>query len=130
MRCLNCHQEIRGEAADVKIYGMFDCHLFHRYEGATVDDVIASWRKHIAAPIPATFKDGTSVDDLGPTDLCPAIVLDADGTELRRVGTMVHVRGREPDAGLLREYRAALLADPDVPRLLALRHNDQIQRAP
>ena len=102
----------------VSIFGMFDRHLFWQYTGGTVDEVISNWLAHIANPIPAIVGD-EQVDDMGPTALCPATVLYGK-KELRRVGNMVHVRsGRKPNPADVEAYRAALLADPDIPRLLA-----------
>jgi hypothetical protein len=103
---------------------MYDSHLFHKYEGATVREVIRNWLRHISKPIPASV-DGRDVDDLGPTALCPAIVLDGD-TELRRVGEMVHpdfeTRGPKSCRAVLAYWRA-LRADPDIPRLLAKQYS-------
>lgn len=104
----------------VSIYGIFDSHLFHRYTGNTVDEVIDNWLAHIAKPIPAIV-GGKRVDDMGPTALCPAIVLHGK-KELRRVGYMVFPRENgAPEKKDIDAYRAALLADPDIPRLLAHR---------
>ncbi len=112
-------------ATRVSIHGMFDCHLFKRYTGSTVDAVIESWLEHISKPIPANLC-GEKVDDLGPTYLCPAIVLCGD-REIRRVGKMViaDTKTRLPRANEVEAYRQALLADPDIPRLLA---DDQASR--
>ena len=110
----------------VSIHGMYDCHLFHQYTGATVDEVLMNWLEHISKPIPAIMY-GKRVDDIGPTSLGAAIVLEGD-KELRRVGDMVFARvidyGKatqrvEPDLQALIAYRNALLSDPDIPRLLS-----------
>ena len=110
----------------VSIHGMYDCHLFKEYTGHTVDELLMNWLEDISTPTPAAFSDGTFVDDLGPTSLGPAIVLDGK-KELRRVGNMVFVRvldyGKEtqrvsPEIAQLIEYRRALLEDPDIPSLL------------
>lgn len=109
-----------AETLSVSIYGMFDCHLFHQYQGSTVDEIIDNWLEHISKPISAELDDGRLVKDLGATDLCPAIVMNGE-TEVRRVGPMVHVGSdRKPNLKLLEEYRKALSADPDIPRLLKL----------
>ena len=110
-----------NDAVEVKVYAMFDCHLFRRIHGATVDEVIVNWATWNAKPHPAEFEDGRRVDDLGSTDLCEAIVLGADGKELRRVGKAVQpdYRTRRPDNAQVQAYRMALLSDPDIPRLLA-----------
>lgn len=115
--CHFCGQEL-PPADGVSIFGMYDMHLFHRYDGSTVDEVIANWISHISKPIPASI-DGVHVDDMGPTFLCPARVT-VNGKDIRSVGDMVLVRtGRMPDLEELKKYREALLADPDIPRLLA-----------
>jgi hypothetical protein len=103
-----------GEMLHVSIHGMYDCHLFHEPPGSTVDEVIAAWQEHNRTPAlrKARTPDGRIID-LGRSVLCPAIVMCGD-RELRRVGDMVY----ENERGLA-EYRAALLADPDVSRLLA-----------
>ena len=109
-----------GPAADrVSIHGMYDMHLFHSIPGATVDEVIANWRQHNRELQPATV-GGRPVDDMGPSSLCPATVL-AGKKELRRLGPMVFQRGSrgECDEHALKAWRDAMLADPDVPRLLA-----------
>jgi hypothetical protein len=105
----------------VSIHGMFDCHLFWKYEGKTVDEVIQNWRDHISRPIPAIV-GGNKVDDLGPTWLCPAIILSGD-KELRRVGEGIFTdyTARKPRSEKdVEKYRAALLSDPDISRILAL----------
>ena len=106
-------------AARVVIHGMYDCHLFHRLEGRTPWQVIQSWMRHNAAPPSRRLeKDGEPVN-LGPSSLCPAIVLDAQGKELRRVGSMVHSHwSPEKVEQALTQYRRELNADPDIPRIL------------
>jgi len=94
-------------------------HVFHKYEAATVEDIIAKWLDHISKPIPAIVGD-REVDDLGPTSLTPAILLCGD-KEVRRVGKMVHVeyKTRKPkNMQDVEEYKKALLKDPDITRLL------------
>jgi hypothetical protein len=96
-------QGMRMVPTRVSISGMYDMHLFHSIPGATVEEVIANWLKHNEEP-----------DEYGKSYLCPAIVLSGD-KELRRVGKMVFQdRLEELDA-----YKEALLADPDISRLLA-----------
>ena len=100
-------------AADsVHVYGMYDNHLFHRIKGSTVDQVIDNWRAHNSEPHPAV-NDQDKVFDLGPSSLCPAIVL-CGAKELRRVGKMVFPKRVEE----LEAYRTALESDPDISRLL------------
>ena len=119
--CKACGGELKADR--VYIHGMFDCHLFHPYTGRTVDELIGNWKSHIAGLIPAVFEDGQKVADIGPTTLCPAVVM-AGKIELRRVGPMLHVGpDRKPDPEEVERYRAALESDPDIPRLLALSHN-------
>ena len=103
----------------VSIWGMYDCHLFHKYTGSSVDEVLENWQNHIEKLIPAQFSDGTKVEDLGPTALCPAIVLDGN-RELRRVGKMIFAdyKTRRPARKDLQAYRRALLADPDISNIL------------
>jgi len=119
-KCPTCGQDMPPKAMRVSISGMYDCHLFHSFTGKTVDDVIANWIAHNATPNPAIVS-GRKVDDLGPAELCPAIVLSDTGKELRRVGPMVFYDlkiklGEKPKQ--LKLYREALMADPDIPRLL------------
>lgn len=104
----------------VSIHGMYDMHLFHRIEGRTVDEVIENWIKHNSEKHPANV-GGTDIDDLGPSELCPATVL-LNGKEVRRVGKMVfcdYKSGEVRDEAALEAYRKALSDDPDIPRLLA-----------
>jgi hypothetical protein len=112
-----------GQLADrVSIYGMYDMHLFHPIEGATVAQVIANWRAHNRKPRPAMVGD-RKVDDMGPSSLCPIIVLQGK-TELRRVGPMVFQRGDDRaacDEVALEAWRTAALSDPDIQRLLDAR---------
>ena len=120
MKCEYCGNEINDVQKRVSIRGMYDMHLFHKIEGRTVDEVIDNWKKHIAQPIPAIVGDRI-VDDMGPSVLCPAIVLAGD-KELRRVGKMVfpdHNTRRPKSEEDVEAYREALLSDPDISRLLA-----------
>lgn len=89
-------------AARLSLYGMYDCHNFDSLRGRTVDEVIERWR-----------------DMEDKTMLCPVIVLDARDKELRRVGPMVfRAYDGTPNEKQLADWRAACLADPDIPRLL------------
>ena len=118
--CPHCHQEIiTPEATRVSISGMFDRHLFCKLKGSTVDDIIKAWREQNSKPYPAIV-GGDKVDDLGPITLCPAIVLSGD-SEIRRVGPMVFPASSYStlDETKVAAYRDALLADPDIPRLLS-----------
>lgn len=118
-KCEHCGNELVADR--VSIHGMYDLHLFHKVEGRSVDEVIDNWLAHIAKPVPANVEGIGIVDDLGPSMLCPAVVLSGK-VELRRVGKMVF-----PDWGTrkprtpadLEAYRSALKADPDIDRLLA-----------
>ena len=116
-----CDLALRGlerESADqpnrVSIHGMYDCNLFHKIIGRTVDEVVNLWLAHNEVPHPATI-EGEHCANLGPSFLCPAIVLRGN-TELRRVGNMVHSSN---DLAAIAAYREALKRDPDIPRLLA-----------
>jgi hypothetical protein len=109
------------EFADrVTVYGMYECHLFHRIEGRSVDEIIKKWLKHNRHKQPAIV-GGDKWDDLGPSMLCPATVFQGD-KELRRVGTLVFPdggeRGRPESLESLEKYRTALKDDPDIERLL------------
>jgi hypothetical protein len=86
---------------------MFDCHLFDELKADTVRGLAEEWKRF--------QKGGDEYSErYGPAYLCPVTVMDGD-KELRRVGKMVF---REEE---LPEFIKALEADPDVPRLLALR---------
>lgn len=108
-------------ACRVSIHGMYEMHLFHRITGKTVDEVIKNWKNHNAKKQPALVGE-REVDDLGPSMLCPAVVLDANDKELRRVGEMVFPEHgtRQAKTQDIEKYRTALLADPDITRLLAI----------
>lgn len=93
------YKRIDRIANRVSCYGMYDCHLFHRFEGATPEEIATQWRAH---------KD----PELGDTLLCPVLVLEGD-KELRRVGKMAHCEAE------LQQWIDACNADPDIPRLLA-----------
>jgi hypothetical protein len=135
--CAHCGKPPRI-ASRLSIHGMYDMHLFHPIEGATVDELIENWERHnsddydrgayVGGSTPAHF-----VKDMGKSWLCPVVVLDQDGKELRRVGGKgdgftgadgifpVSKYGPTPEeyAVKRRAFRDALLADPDIPRLLA-----------
>ncbi len=95
------YKRIDRIANRVSCYGMYDCHLFHKFEGGSAEEIAAKWQAH---------KD----PEIGETSLCPVIVLE-DDKELRRVGKMVF-RPAE-----LKQWIDACNADPDIPRLLAQR---------
>ena len=92
----------------VSVHGMYDCHLFTRYDGATPEAIVEAWLAENANPH----------ERYGTVSLCPVCVLD--GTrELRRVGPMIHYdyatkKSRDPTPWLV-----AVNADPDIRRLLA-----------
>ena len=116
--CESCGQILPPKPARVSITGLYDCHLFTGFEGHTVDEVIDNWRKHNATPNPAIV-GGHKVNDLGPADLCPAIVIDGNGKELRRVGKMIFWKGEQTSDAEVQRLRTAWLEDPDIPFLLA-----------
>ena len=100
----------------IRVYVMYDCHLFRQLKGRTVDELIEDWRKECAKPDPR----------YGAPYLCPAIVLDGK-EELRRVGQMVFREGpstwpKSDDA--VRDWKRAVENDPDIPRLLATTSTD------
>lgn len=125
MSCPTCGQPIDHIAARVRIYGMYNCHLFHKIKGSTVDEIIANWEAHNREEHPARFLDGEG-RDIGPSCLCPAIVISSTDKELRRVGEVVSPRpigtlrllSLERYDKELAAYRQALLDDPDISRLL------------
>jgi hypothetical protein len=120
MKCPNCGNKFDEMPADrLSIHGMYDMHLFHKIEGKTVDELIDNWRQHIAEPIPAIVGE-RKIDDMGPSWFCPVIVMSGK-TELRRVGKGIwpDYKKRAPrDEQDVSDFRAALLNDPDIPRLL------------
>ena len=122
-KCDKCGFEIPEAKADrVSVKGIYDMHLFHSIEGKSVDEIIMNWMCHIADKIPATV-GGKKVEDMGPSSLCPVIVLEGD-SEIRRVGEMVPTcdATRLPkSAKALKKFREDLLSDPDIPRILAMR---------
>jgi hypothetical protein len=96
------------EADRVSLWYMTDDHTFRRPKAKSIDELIEGWRRDIK-------------HDSGLM-LCPVIVLCSD-KEVRRVGEAVHANYRtgEPDSETaVNAYRLALLADPDVERLMAL----------
>jgi len=108
------------EASRVSIFGMYDCHAFERFTGSTVDEIIENWLEH-------SYKNESC--KYGATDLCPAIVLDKNDKEIRRVSKIMvyypayYIRGnyrhiRKLNMDDLEKYRNDLLNDPDIPRLL------------
>lgn len=103
-------------ADNVSIYGVYDSFHFHKFKVTNVQELIDEWINHNSQPQPAIV-NGDKINDLGPAELCPAIVCAGD-KELRRVGEMVFWRGGNFDREKLEEYKNALLNDPDVPRLL------------
>lgn len=108
-------------ATRLSIHGMYDMFLFHPIEGDSVDGLLAAWEEHNSKPQPA-YVGGDFVEDMGKSWFCPVIVLDAEDKEMRRVGEGIFER-RGDDAKYDAEkiaFRTALLADPDIPRLLAL----------
>lgn len=111
--CPHCGKPTRI-ATTVRCHGMFDCHLFYDFHPSGPDDLIRMWKEQCSQPYPAVVGE-RSVDDLGKTRLCPVIVLDINGKELRRVGKMVHRVGDTED---IEAFRRELFADPDIPRLM------------
>jgi len=93
------YQRIDRIANRVSCWGMYDAHLFHRFEGLTPEEIAEKWKTH---------KD----PKYGKTMLCPVIVLEGD-KEIRRVGPAVHHEDGLP------KWLSACNADPDIPRLLA-----------
>ena len=98
----------------VSIWGMYECHLFHKHKGKTVDEVIEDWKTHNSNLNMAYVGDDKNPIDLGKTFLCPAIVLCGE-KELRRVGQMCFWPPQEKQ---VTAWRKAMLEDPDIPQLL------------
>lgn len=107
----------------LSIWWMYDCHLFHRIEGATLDEIIAE-----ATEIQK--EDGYGM-------LCAPTLLNAAGKEVRRVSAGpfsngAHAHGRGKDAAYWQQqcknWRAACEADADVMRLLRERSTLRRQR--
>ncbi len=121
MKCESCGH-VTPDATKVSIHYMYDAFVFDKAKGCTVDEIITNWLEHNKRKHPALL-GGHEVDDLGPAYLCPAIVLDKDGMELRRVGKMLipHWKTKEVNQKDLIAYRDALLSDPDIQRLLKAR---------
>lgn len=111
--CKTCGHPLPSTANRVSVYGMFECHLFQKFSGRSVDEIISAWVEDCAEDHPCKRRDG-SVFDMGPSALCPAGVF-CDDKELREVGRMVH---SPEDAEQLEAYREALKADPDIERIL------------
>lgn len=114
-KCRECGQNIAVSDLRVSIHGMYDCHAFCKFEGATIDEVIENWKEH--------SRSSPYVEKYGPTSLCPIIVTgtnQATGVkfEIRRVGKMV-MDSSEKYAGDLEEWRNAAFADPDIAKILA-----------
>ncbi len=103
--CLHCGAPARP-ATRIAMHAMHDSHCFVRYYASNVDELIGLWRRDLLHGEPLA--------------LCPIIVLSGD-RELRRVGKMVHYgfRGRGPDEEAINAFRAAILADPDISRIMA-----------
>lgn len=118
LKCEACGAPVRV-ARRVSVHGMYDCHCFEPFTGKTPDALVDSWLEFIKEPTLATFSKGGPQHNIGVPDLCPAIVLDGDENELRRVGVWVRAREGKPDPAEVAAYRAALKADPDIPRILA-----------
>lgn len=94
---------------------MYDCHLFRPCVGSTVDEIIADFVAEVRKPH----------ERYGKPMLCPIIVLEGK-REIRHVGEMVFPRWHHEKSfetvneSQLRKWRDAVLADPDIPRLVSL----------
>jgi hypothetical protein len=106
---INGAEYVRAAGPDrVSIHGMYDSHLFTRYDGATPEEVVQAWRAECESPD----------DRYGPPDLCPVCVLSR-GKELRVVGPMIHYNYATRKPGDPAAWLSAVNADPDIRRLLA-----------
>jgi hypothetical protein len=102
--CPQCGHESKADR--VSLWAMFDDHTFKRYSAKSVDDFIEKWR--------ADLKNEDSA-------LCPVIVM-AGAVEMRRIGKMVHPdwgKGAPRDESAVAEFREAVLADPDIARIMS-----------
>ncbi len=129
--CTQCGQEIPFERLQVSIHGIYDMHLYTSFNGATVDEVIENYKQHNREKHPAIV-GGEQIDDLGKASLCPVrvIIVSPNGKKevLRQVGEMVHPDtsySEKKEEKQLAEWRAAVLADPDISRILAANTTDQ-----
>ena len=98
----------------VSFWGMYEIHLFHKFEPRSVDHLLWLWFEHVHTKHPAIVGD-REIDDLGPCYLCPATVTDDCGVE-RSVGKMLFPSS-VTDRDIL-EYKEALRKDDDVMRYL------------
>jgi hypothetical protein len=107
LTCEHCGAPTVGRADNVSLWGMRDDHTFKRYAASTVDELIAAWREDL--------KTDSSIA------LCPVIVMSGQ-KELRRVGGMLHHHykfGVPKDETAVAAFREAVLADPDISRLMS-----------
>ena len=121
MRCPHCGAQVLLKNVEVKFNGMYDMHLFTRFEGDSVYEVIANWKKHNASPNPAIVGD-RKVDDLGKASLCPARIVaknPMNGKSVERsIGKMVmpesSYRTTEKVEEDLRQWLEDVSSDPDI----------------
>ncbi len=98
------------EADNVSAWLMHDNHTFTRLRGPTVADVVAE-----ALMVHEQTKDGM---------LCPVTVMSGK-VELRRVGKSVHLYSKNGEWQKdLAEWLSAVIADPDISRLLKAAQED------
>lgn len=98
----------RAKPAYVSVWGLYDDHVTKRIIADSAEGLVLEWL-HICVS-----EQGSGY---GAPDLCPAIVIDSDGKEIRRVGSMVsNYTATVPE---LVAYIKELESDPDIPRLLS-----------
>ncbi len=98
------------EADNVSAWLMHDNHTFTRLRGPTVADVVAE----------ALMVHEQTKDEM----LCPVTVMSGK-VELRRVGKSVHLYSKNGEWQKdLAEWLSAVIADPDISRLLKAAQED------
>jgi hypothetical protein len=101
--CPHCGRSVDG-AVSISLWYMHDNHTFTRLDGG-IDAAIAKAR------------------ELGVESPCgmlgKAVLVDAEGRDVRRVGNSIHAKHGFTESDLL-AWRESVLADAEAARLLAL----------
>jgi len=112
---LDCVEELEAlrdracpKPAYVSVWGLYEDHTTTKIKANSVAGLVSEWLRICAEE---------QYSEFGAPDLCPAIVIDSDGHEVRRVGSMVSVAISR--VSKLVAYIRELESDPDIPRLLA-----------
>lgn len=90
-----------NKTASLSFYLMRDNHTFTKPSGETLEEIRDSFIK--------------LVKDNSYSSVCPVVILDKDGKEVRRVGKMAHARKTEID---LTEWFNEVSKDSDVIELM------------